>query len=208
GSRGVQHVAVLDPESRELLDLDLPHTSIAWPEIVAEGTQIAFVGGSAATPNELVSLEFSSRSVEVLRTSRTLDFDRGYVSSPRWIEFPTEGGLTAHALYYPPANPAFEGPAEDRPPLIVMSHGGPTDEATSAFDLRKQFFTSRGFAVVDVNYGGSTGYGREYRQRLNGNWGVVDTNDCLSAARYLAEQGFVDGDRLAIRGGSAGGYTT
>jgi dipeptidyl aminopeptidase/acylaminoacyl peptidase len=208
GSDGIQHVALLDPESGELLDLDLAYTAIAWPEIVAEGTQSVFVGGSADTPNELVSLEFSSRSVEVLRSSRTLEFDRGYVSTPRPLAFPTEGGLTAHALFYPPANPVFEGPRDERPPLIVMSHGGPTDEVTSAFDLRKQFFTSRGFAVVDVNYGGSTGYGREYRQRLNGNWGVVDTMDCINAARYLAKEGLVDGSRLAIRGGSAGGYTT
>jgi dipeptidyl aminopeptidase/acylaminoacyl peptidase len=208
GAEGIQHVAVLDPESGELLDLDLPYTSIAWPEMVAEGTRIVFVGGSAGTPNELVSLEFSARSVEVLRTSRTLDFDPGYVSTPRPLDFPTERGLTAHALYYPPASPAFEGPTDELPPLIVMSHGGPTDEVTPAFDLRKQFFTSRGFAVVDVNYGGSTGYGREYRQRLNGNWGVVDTMDCINAARYLVTQGMVDGSRLAIRGGSAGGYTT
>jgi dipeptidyl aminopeptidase/acylaminoacyl peptidase len=208
GSEGIQHVALLDPESGELLDLDLPYTAIAWPEIVADGTHIAFVGGSAGTPNELVSLEFSSRSVEVLRTSRTLEFDPGYVSTPRPVEFPTEGDLSAHALLYPPASPLFEGPPDELPPLIVMSHGGPTDEVTSAFDLRKQFFTSRGFAVVDVNYGGSTGYGREYRQRLNGNWGVVDTMDCLNAARYLVTEGLVDGSRLAIRGGSAGGYTT
>jgi dipeptidyl aminopeptidase/acylaminoacyl peptidase len=208
GADGIQHVAVLDPGSRELLDLDLPYTAIAWPEIVAEGTQIVFVGGSADTPNELVSLDLSTRSADVVRTSRTVDFDGGYLSTPVPIEFPTSEGLIAHALFYPPANPSYRGPADEHPPLIVMSHGGPTDEVTSAFDLRKQFFTSRGFAVVDVNYGGSTGYGRAYRQRLNGNWGVVDTIDCINAARFLVNRGSVDGSRLAIRGGSAGGYTT
>jgi dipeptidyl aminopeptidase/acylaminoacyl peptidase len=130
------------------------------------------------------------------------------VSVPRSIEYPTEGGLTAHAHFYAPASRDHVGPPDDRPPLIVMSHGGPTSESSAEFDLEKQFFTSRGFAVVDVNYGGSTGYGREYRRRLNGNWGVVDTMDCINAARYLAERGEVDGSRLLIRGGSAGGYTT
>ncbi len=130
------------------------------------------------------------------------------VSAPRAIEFPTDGGLTAHAFFYPPANEDFVGPAGERPPLIVMSHGGPTSAVSAEFDLAMQYWTSRGFAVVDVNYGGSTGYGRAYRERLNGNWGVVDTMDCINAARYLADQGEVDGERLLIRGGSAGGYTT
>ena len=107
-----------------------------------------------------------------------------------------------------PTNPDFEGPDDEGPPLIVMSHGGPTSDATSVYDLTKQYWTSRGFAVVDVNYGGSTGYGRAYRQRLNGNWGVVDLHDCVNAARSLVESGDVDGDKLLIRGGSAGGYTT
>jgi dipeptidyl aminopeptidase/acylaminoacyl peptidase len=124
------------------------------------------------------------------------------------IEFPTEDGLSAFANFYPPANRDVVGPPDERPPLIVMSHGGPTSESTAELDLQKQFFTSRGFAVVDVNYGGSTGFGRAYTLRLRGNWGVVDTADCINAARYPAAQGEVDGDRLVIRGGSAGGYTT
>jgi len=205
---GIQHVALLDPGSGELLDLDLPYSAIAWPDVAAEGTQVAFVGGAADTPNELVLLDVESRSAEVLRTSRTLSFDRDFVSIPRPVTFPTEDGLEAHALFYPPASGTHAGPSDELPPLIVMSHGGPTDQSTSAFDLRKQFFTSRGLAVVDVNYGGSSGYGRDYRQRLNGNWGIVDVHDCVNAARYLADQGLVDGERLAIRGGSAGGYTT
>jgi len=114
----------------------------------------------------------------------------------------------AHALYYPPTNPAFRGPDGEKPPLIVRSHGGPTSNASTGLDLTKQFMTSRGVAIVDVDYGGSTGYGREYRRRLDGQWGVVDVDDCVAAARYLVERGDVDPDRLAIEGGSAGGYTT
>ena len=144
----------------------------------------------------------------MLRESDTLAIDAASVSSPSPIEFPTEGGLTAHAYHYPPANAEFVAPDGERPPLIVMSHGGPTSATTAVFDSEIQYWTTRGFAVVDVNYGGSTGYGRAYRHRLNGNWGVVDTVDCINAARYLVDRGEADADRLLIRGGSAGGYTT
>src|SRR5207248_50345 len=118
------------------------------------------------------------------------------------------GGRTAHAFFYAPKNAEFIGPDGDRPPLLVMSHGGPTSAAQPAFRASIQYWTSRGIAVLDVNYGGSTGYGREYRRRLNGQWGVVDVADCANGARYLVEHGLVDGSRLAITGGSAGGYTT
>jgi len=134
--------------------------------------------------------------------------DAAYLSAPRAIEFPTEGGLTAHAFFYPPANKDFTGPPGELPPLMVASHGGPTSAVGAEFDMELRYWTSRGFALVDVNYGGSTGYGRAYRERLYGNWGVVDTMDCINAARYLVDRGDVDGDRLLIRGGSAGGYTT
>ncbi len=207
GDRGVQHVALLDPETGELVDLDLPYTAIPAPSIAAQGSHIVFVGGAPTVPHQVVHLDFSSRSVDVLRESERLEVDPAYLSVPRPIEFPTEGGLTAHAHLYPPANRDFEAPAGELPPLIVMSHGGPTAESTAELDLEKQLFTSRGFALVDVNYGGSTGFGRAYRERLNGNWGVVDTADCVHAARFLVAEGLVDGNRLAIRGGSAGGYT-
>ena len=205
---GVGHLGILDPVSGELLDLDLPYTAFDYPWLHAEGSQLVFIGGGPTIPMQVVSLDFASRGVEVLRESLSVDIDPSLFSTPRTIEFPTEGGLTAFAHHYPPSNPAFVAPDGERPPLIVMSHGGPTSESNPEFDLRKQYFTSRGFAVVDVNYGGSTGYGRAYRQRLNGNWGVVDTMDCINAARYLVERGEADGDRLLIRGGSAGGYTT
>jgi dipeptidyl aminopeptidase/acylaminoacyl peptidase len=208
GRDGLQHVAVLDPGSGELIDLDLPYTAVVWPSLSADGSQLTLVAGGPATPNQVVLLDLESRAVDVLRTSRTIDFDPAYVSTPVPIEFPTDDGTTAYALFYPPTNPAFAGPAEEHPPLIVSTHGGPTGESIPIFNLGLQFVTSRGFAVVDVNYRGSTGHGRAYRQRLDGGWGVVDTIDCVNAARYVASEGLVDGARMGIRGGSAGGYAT
>jgi dipeptidyl aminopeptidase/acylaminoacyl peptidase len=134
--------------------------------------------------------------------------DPAFFSAPQPIEFPTENGQTAHALFYPPTNPHFAAPDGDRPPLLVICHGGPTGATSAQLSLGVQYWASRGFGVVDVNYGGSTGYGRAYRQRLNGNWGIVDVMDCINAARYLIDQGWADAKRVAIRGGSAGGYTT
>jgi dipeptidyl aminopeptidase/acylaminoacyl peptidase len=205
---GTQHVGILDGETGELLDLDLPHTAIGYPMIVTEGQRIVFIGGAPTIPEQVVSLDFATRSIDVLRESDRLSIDPGFVSTARPIEFTTEGGSTAYALHYPPANADFQPPPGERPPLIVMSHGGPTSAVTAVYDPEIQFWTSRGFAVVDVNYGGSTGYGRAYRQRLNGTWGVTDTMDCINAARSLVERGEADGGRLLIRGGSAGGYTT
>jgi dipeptidyl aminopeptidase/acylaminoacyl peptidase len=124
------------------------------------------------------------------------------------VEFPTENGKTAFGLFYPAFNPDYMAAEEDRPPLLVKCHGGPTSAASSSLDLKIQYWTSRGIAVLDVNYGGSTGYGREYRERLDGNWGIVDVDDCTNGARFLAEQGKVDAARCVITGGSAGGYTT
>jgi len=199
--------AVLEPERGTLDPLDVPHDS--WGGfLAAEGTSVLFVAGSATLPNQVVRLELSTGEREVLRSSAQVPVDTAYFSFPRAIEFPTEGGLTAHALFYPPTNPAYAAPEDERPPLIVWSHGGPTDNATPLFSLRTQFWTSRGFGIVDVNYGGSTGYGRAYRERLNGQWGVVDLQDCVNAAHHLVEHDEADGDRLLIRGGSAGGYTT
>ena len=144
----------------------------------------------------------------VLRRASTVTIDPAAIAEPESIEFPTTGGRTAHALYYAPTNPAFAAPDGERPPLLVLSHGGPTANASTSLDLGKQLLTSRGIAVVDVDYGGSTGYGRDYRRRLEAQWGVVDVDDCVAAARFLVERGDVDRERLAIEGGSAGGYTT
>ncbi len=166
------------------------------------------VAGSPAGATAVVTFDVDSGKAETLRRSTEIRIDPGCISAPEPIEFPTERGLTAHALYYPPVNGGFRGKDGEKPPLLVMSHGGPTGATSGSFNLSTQFWTSRGFAVVDVNYGGSTGYGREYRERLRGEWGVVDVEDCVNAARHLVAQGKADGERLAIRGGSAGGYTT
>jgi dipeptidyl aminopeptidase/acylaminoacyl peptidase len=147
-------------------------------------------------------------SIEVLRPPRQLGLDPDLTSRAQAITFPTGGGAEAHAYYYAPVNPGHQPPAGEKPPLLVLSHGGPTSAASPSYSLGVQFWTSRGFAVVDVDYGGSTGYGRAYRERLVGAWGIVDVDDCCAAAEALVARGLADPRRLAIRGGSAGGFTT
>src|ERR1700737_1508235 len=155
----------------------------------------------------LIPVYFNTGRVDIIRRSGDVPVASTYLSVPEAIEFPTEGGVTAHAFFYPPMNPDYEAPAGELPPLVVYVHGGPTGTVANALDLGDQFWTSRGFGYLVVNYGGSSGYGRAYRQRLNGQWGVVDVNDSVNAARYLVKRGLVDGNRVAITGGSAGGYT-
>jgi len=169
---------------------------------------VALIASSSTESAAIVRLDLTSAHPEILRRSAELEIATGYLSEAQPITFPTEGGLMAHAYFYPPKNRDYQSPAAELAPLIVFSHGGPTGSASPALNLTVQFWSSRGFAIVDVNYGGSTGYGRAYRQRLNGAWGLVDVQDCINAARYLVDQGVVDGARMAIRGGSAGGYTT
>ncbi len=206
---GRTHFSVLDPETGDLEPVDVPHDALwSGPFVAAEVRTAVYIAGSATTPNQVVVLDLSTGDSEVIRSSANVPVGIEHFSVPRAIEFPTERGLTAHALVYEPTNPDFEAPEGEQPPLIVMSHGGPTGATTPIFSLAMQFWTSRGFAVVDVNYGGSTGYGRAYRERLNGEWGVVDLEDCVNAAKYLVERGEADGSRLLITGGSAGGYTT
>jgi dipeptidyl aminopeptidase/acylaminoacyl peptidase len=164
--------------------------------------------GSASAPTRIVQLALDGGAAQVLASSIDELPDAGALSAPRAISYPSAGGRVAHAFHYPPRNAGFAAPAGERPPLIVIGHGGPTAMATSTLRLAVQFWTSRGFAVLDVNYGGSTGFGRAYRERLSGQWGIVDVEDCVAGARFLAAQGLVDGDRLAIRGSSAGGFTT
>ncbi len=203
---GLTGLARLDPHTKQLTPLQTPFTSLG--ELLVEGNQVVFVGASASISSAVVRLDLATEQFEIIKQSSILQLNSAYFSEPQDIEFPTENGLKAHGLFYPPTNPDFTGPHDQRPPLLVKSHGGPTASASSALDLSIQFWTSRGIAVLDVNYGGSTGYGRAYRQRLNLNWGIVDVDDCVNGARYLVEQGLVDGNRLAIDGGSAGGYTT
>jgi dipeptidyl aminopeptidase/acylaminoacyl peptidase len=203
----IDGLAILDPAGGELVEVRQPYTTLRYLAADGDG-RLAVVGSSATEPPTVAVLDTESGAVEVLRRSDEVEVDPAYLSVPEPIEFPTENGRTAHALFYRPSNPDHAAPDEERPPLVVLSHGGPTSHVSATFDLEKQFFTSRGFAVIDVNYGGSTGYGREYRDRLRGSWGLVDLQDCVNAARHLADRGEVDGARFAIRGGSAGGYTT
>ncbi|MCS7060282.1 MAG: prolyl oligopeptidase family serine peptidase [Anaerolineae bacterium] len=202
---GLWHLSVLDTRNGALQSIDAPFTSIH--DLRAAPGRVTFVGATPRRVAAVVVWDISAGQFIVLRTSNALDLDEGYLSLPEPLEFPTEGGLTAHGLFYAPRNRDYEAPAGEKPPLLVISHGGPTGATSSALNLSIQYWTSRGFAVLDVNYGGSTGYGRAYRQRLNGNWGIVDVDDCCNGALHLARQGRVDGNRLVIRGRSAGGYT-
>jgi dipeptidyl aminopeptidase/acylaminoacyl peptidase len=204
--RGTWTLASLDTETRRLMPIDLPFTDIA--SVQCDSAQAVFLAGSPGEPLSVIRLDLESGRPEVLRRSTTIAIGPSYLSTPEPIEFPTAGGRTAHGLFYPPKNPEFVAPDGDKPPLVVMIHGGPTSMTSTALRLNIQFYTSRGIAVLDVNYGGSTGYGRAYRERLHGQWGIVDVDDCCAGARVLAAAGRVDGTRLAIRGGSAGGYTT
>jgi dipeptidyl aminopeptidase/acylaminoacyl peptidase len=203
---GVSHLALLDVDSGQLTDLVTPYDEIR--NLRYGAGRVLFDGGSPVEFMSIVELSLDDGRLQVLKRSNDLQLDEAYLTRPQAIEFPTENDLTAHAFFYAPKNRDFQAPEGEKPPLIVYTHGGPTGMTSAALRVDIQYWTSRGFAVVDVNYGGSTGYGREYRRRLNGQWGVVDVDDCSNAARYLAQRGLVDGQRLAIRGGSAGGYTT
>jgi dipeptidyl aminopeptidase/acylaminoacyl peptidase len=204
--QGTWQLASLDTETRELAKIETPYTSIS--EVHATTGRAIFHAGSPSEPTSIVQLDLATGQIEVLRRTSQVEIDPGYLSAPQAVEFPTENALTAHAFFYLPQNRDYAAPPDELPPLLVFGHGGPTGTTSSTFRLGVQYWTSRGFAVLDVNYGGSTGYGRAYRRRLEGQWGVVDVDDCANGARYLVERGEVDGDRLIIRGGSAGGYTT
>ncbi|HVI70865.1 MAG TPA: prolyl oligopeptidase family serine peptidase, partial [Pyrinomonadaceae bacterium] len=203
---GVSTLGTLDVQSGKLTPIDCPYTDIQY--LRASNGKAVFRGGSPTDVASIVKLDLNAGQFEILRRSNELETYPRYFSVPRAIEFPTEGGLIAHGFFYPPQNPDYRAPENEKPPLIVKSHGGPTAAASTALSLSIQYWTSRGFAVLDVNYGGSTGYGRQYRERLNKKWGIVDVDDCVNGARYLADRGEVDPGRLIITGGSAGGYTT
>jgi dipeptidyl aminopeptidase/acylaminoacyl peptidase len=202
---GRDRLGLLDPESGRLTDLPIPYTSLK-PYLRAVGDRLALIGASPTTSSAVATLHLPTGRLDVL-TGAKLSLDPTWVSVPQPIQFPTRDGQTTHALYYPPTNPEVTRPPDAWPPLLVQAHPGPTADAKARLELRTQFFTSRGFAVVDVDYAGSTGYGRGYRERLTGQWGVADVSDCLDAARSLVEAGKVDGRRLVISGESAGGFT-
>jgi len=197
---------LLDTKSKRLTQVGCPYSGIDG--LVGDDGRAVFIGSSLTQPPAIVEFDATKQTFRELKRASDVEVDAGYISEPRAIEFPTENGLTAHAFYYPPANKDFAAPAGTLPPLLVKSHGGPTSAASAAMKLGILYWTSRGIGVVDVNYGGSTGFGRAYRQRLIGQWGVVDVDDCVNAARYLANEGFADPQRLMISGGSAGGFTT
>jgi dipeptidyl aminopeptidase/acylaminoacyl peptidase len=203
--RGTDRIGVLDGDT--LSPVSMPYTVIR-PWLGISGSTLFVVAGNAVTPLEVTGIDVDTGEFEVVRESLSINIDPATVSRPNAIEFATSDNATAHAFYYPPHNPRISAPEDEGPPLLVLSHGGPTGATTSVLDLGIQFWTTRGFAVVDVNYRGSTGYGRSYRNALRGQWGVADLDDCLNAALFLVDEGLVDVDRLAIRGGSAGGYTT
>ena len=207
-NRGSWSICSLDTGTGQLEDLDLPQAELGRTDLKVDSGQAVFAAGSPSRPVSIQRLDLADNSVASLRRASATSVDAGYLSTPRAIEFPTENGLTAHAFYYPPRNQDYTAPEGEKPPLLVKSHGGPTAATSVSLSLSIQYWTSRGIGVLDVNYGGSTGYGREYRDRLKGQWGIVDVDDCSNGARYLVEQGDADGSRLAIDGGSAGGYTT
>jgi dipeptidyl aminopeptidase/acylaminoacyl peptidase len=204
---GLGRLATIDLATGALAPIETGYTDFS--SLHAEGGRVVFRGGSAKTPAAIVELDMATGKAKVLKQSTTVADDPAIsrcFTTPRAIEYPS-GSRAAHGLFYPAFHPDYSASEGDRPPLVVKCHGGPTAAASRTLDLRIQYWTSRGISVLDVNYGGSTGYGRAYRELLNGNWGIVDVDDAVNGARYLAAERLVDGARCVITGGSAGGYT-
>ena len=203
---GFARLARLNLANRSLHNYALPYTDIE--SVICEGSHAWFLAASPTSFPAIIEFDMNQESCSVVRRANELELDPDYISVGQSISFDVGDGRQAHAFFYSPANKDFTGPAAEKPPLIVISHGGPTGASHNGLKMVVQYFTSRGFAVIDVNYGGSSGYGRDYRQRLHGQWRIVDVNDCSKAALYAVEQDWADAERLAIRGGSAGGFTT
>jgi dipeptidyl aminopeptidase/acylaminoacyl peptidase len=190
---------------RAFAEIALPYT---WLDnLHVAGRQAACFAGSPSHPNQVILIDLDTSQHRVIASSSQANVDPQYIAAPKPISFPTTEGDTSYGLFYPASNPKYRLPEGEKSPLIVTCHGGPTSASTSAQDLRRQFWTSRGFSILDLNYRGSTGYGREYRRKLYGNWGIHDVDDCVAAVNYLTEQGLIDPNRAVISGGSAGGYT-
>ncbi len=205
---GRGHLACLDIATQTLTPLPLAYAEFGAVRVA--GDRVACWAGAPSTPSAILLVDPTTGAAEVLRQSSVSAADPALqrcFSMPQHLEFPTEGGRTAFANYYPPTNPDYAAPVGERPPLVVKCHGGPTSSCSSSLSLGIQHWTSRGIAVLDVDYGGSTGYGRAYRDRLKGEWGIVDVDDCVNAARYAVAEGLADPERAVITGGSAGGYT-
>jgi len=204
--KGVSRLARLLPGSGKLEAIANPYEEIR--ELRVGNGYIAMLAGGPTIPMELARIDFTEDGVEILAQSIEDLPDEANLSIPTSISYPSANGRTAHAFYYPPRNRDVQAPDGGKPPLIVIGHGGPTGMTVNTLNLKTQYWTSRGFGVLDVNYGGSTGFGRAYRDLLKGQWGIVDVEDCVYGARALVERGLVDGERLIIRGSSAGGLTT
>jgi dipeptidyl aminopeptidase/acylaminoacyl peptidase len=204
---GTARLAILDPESFELKDVDTPFAEFGGA-LSADGDVIAAVAGGPTTRPAVIRVAATTGKTDVLQHADGTLPDAAYLPVPQHVDFEGPYGQVVHALLYPPANPEARGPADERPPYVVWVHGGPTSRVGALLDLEKAYFTSRGIGIIDVNYGGSSGYGRLYRERLRRQWGIVDVQDAIAAARWVAESAGADPARLAIRGGSAGGWTT
>jgi len=198
-------VGLLDPATGDLADLDLPYTT--WAGLTGDGSTLTAVVASPRSGTQLLRFDPATGGVTVPRRAAERLPDPAYLPVPRSRVVPGPGGRDVHVHVYPPTHPTARAPEGERPPYLVHIHGGPTSQSMAELNVGIAYYTSRGLGVLDVNYGGSTGYGREYRQRLRGQWGVVDVEDAVAAALALAETGEADPDRLAISGGSAGGWT-
>lgn len=204
-SAGVSRLMLINTSSGVRRALDVAYTDIGY--VQAHAGRAAFVAAGPTQLPAVVELDLASGRRECVQSSTTLCLEPGYLARAQPFAYETTGGTRAYAFYYPPHNHDVDAPADEKPPLLVCAHGGPTAAASSALNLKLQYWTSRGFAVLDVNYRGSSGYGRAYRDALNGLWGIADVDDCIHGARHLVGAGQADGARAAIRGGSAGGYT-
>ncbi|MFF0749221.1 prolyl oligopeptidase family serine peptidase [Streptomyces sp. NPDC004267] len=204
---GANALGILDPESGELVDVAGPWT--AWAATLAvHGTRVVGVAASPRSSAEVVELDTCTGRARVTGAPHSDPVDPAYYPEPQVRTFTGPGGREIHAHVFPPHHPEHAGPDDELPPFVIWAHGGPTGHSSLVLDLEIAYFTSRGIGVAEVNYGGSTGYGREYRERLREQWGVVDVEDCAAVARALADEGTADPARLAVRGGSAGGWTT
>ena len=204
--KNLDQLALLNPETGELEDLDLLYTSIG--NLSLSGNRLLTVASSPTLFQEIIEIDLSTKTIQTIKTSTDLELDQAYLSVPETIEFPTAGNAVAHGFYYPPTNQDFQGLDGETPPLIVTLHGGPTSATHAVLSFKTQYWTTRGFGVLDLNYRGSTGYGRAYQDELIRQWGIIDVEDAVAGAEYLVRQQKADPLRLAIRGGSAGGYTT
>jgi len=207
GKDGRSNLATINLETKQMSKpLPLPYTDIR--HVIVNDQKVYFVGGQPTKPTEIVEFDLSNQKTMILHKSSNVTIDEAYLSIPQAISYPTTGDkAVSFAFYYPPKNDDYKIGKTELPPLLVKSHGGPTACCTSSFNLKTQYWTSRGFAVLDVNYRGSTGFGRKYRDLLKNNWGVHDMDDCVNGAKFLIEKQLVDKNRCVITGGSAGGYT-